>query len=156
MFSTKCHILMLVSIAAMLLLTELVPVITAARLPSSCFLVKKGDPLNPTIQDETSGQCMVWNAPINGCAYQGWWLRGAGDTFSITNMGTGRVLDSNHKGDVYTSGPNSGLFQKRRWNGDCLQNVATRLYLTIEWQVCAKPYTGAANQQWERYREILF
>ena len=154
MFSTKNPILTHVSITAMLLF---VSTISASHIHSSCFLLSKCDPLKPTLQDDTRRTGIVWHAAQNGCAYQGWWLRGYGDTFTITNMGTFRVLDSNQNGQAYTSQLNSGLFQRWRWNGDCLQNVATGLYLTIHGNsVRTMPYTGEANQLWERRHETQF
>ena len=160
MFSAKIFkFSKLARLMTMLLLGVIVPSISANHLKSTCFLVNRGTAEVNTIQDDTDGNGNVYNAEINGCPYQSWWLHGDGDTFDITNMGTGRVLESNHKGEVFTSLYNGRSSQKWRWNGNmmyCLQNVATGLFLTIEWEVSTQLYTGAANQQWERRHETAF
>ena len=157
MFLTKLISLALVCLVEMLLLAQFVPAISASHILSSCFLVNKGNPVNSTIQVDTLDIVgVVYNAPHSGSAFQSWWLRGFDGTFSITNMATGRVLDSNEKGDVFTLDYYGGPSQKWRWNGDCLQNVATGLYLTIEGAVRTRPYTGRVDQQWERRHETKF
>ena len=159
MFLAKVNFVTVVSFAPMLLLAMVASEISAAHLQSACFLLNKGCPQFPTIQDDTRGIGIVHHAAQNGCPYQSWWLHGDGDTFDITNMGTGRVLESNHKGEVFTSVYNGGLSQKWRWNGFmmyCLQNVATGLFLTIDSKVCAKLYYNGLDQQWERRHETAF
>ena len=156
MFSVKTFTLSTFQrLMTMLLLALIVPAISAIH--SHCFLVNKGYPQSQTLQDDSRGTGMVNHEPLCvRCTRQKWWLFGDDHTFSIINFATRRMLACHPNGRVYSSSQNGGPGQKWRWNGDCLQNIATGLYLAIANDVFTTSYTGAANQQWERRDETKF
>jgi hypothetical protein len=54
----------------------------------------------------------MFTLPDNGGDFQKWRVEGLGnETFKLTNIATGRVLDSNNNGNLYAIEINGGSFQ---------------------------------------------
>ena len=91
----------------------------------------------------------------NGKLDQNWILRSTGllDWVTIENVETGRYLDSDSIGNVFTSTTSNGDFSKWRFSDQNVINVGTVNVLDTIGQhiIISRPANGVIGQNWVRF-----
>ncbi len=92
---------------------------------------------------------------VNGKLDQNWILRPTGflDWVTIENVETGRYLDSDSIGNIFTSTTSSSDFSKWRFSDQTIINVGTGNALDIIGQqiLISRPADGGIGQNWVRF-----
>jgi hypothetical protein len=103
---------------------------------------------------QSSGKRVFINKK-NGKLDQDWIIRSTGllDWVTIENVETGRYLDSDSIGNVFTSTTSSSDFSKWRFSDQNIINVGTVNVLDIIGQqiLISRPASGAIGQNWVRF-----